>query len=121
MYREDVSVGNLQVLSQQIMAGQNARSDGGPDRAPSEETRKKAQAAKSYIENMYKIQHQNMQGRVYRYSAYACSLLQLAYFTVAHISSLIRSTEDALRTYMALRHLVCGIRQYYYVFIVEYT
>lgn len=32
----------------------------------SEATRKKAEAAKSYIENMYKLQHQNIQDRLER-------------------------------------------------------
>ncbi len=32
----------------------------------SEATRKKAEAAKSYIENMYKMQHQNIQDRLER-------------------------------------------------------
>ena len=32
----------------------------------SEATRKKAEAAKSYIENMYKVQHQNIQDRLER-------------------------------------------------------
>ena len=39
------------------------------DEAPvhiSEATRKKAEAAKSYIENMYKLQHQNIQDRLER-------------------------------------------------------
>jgi hypothetical protein len=33
----------------------------------SEQTKKKVQAAKSYIENMYKVQHQNIKGRTERY------------------------------------------------------
>ena len=36
------------------------------DEGPSEDTRKKAQAAKSYIENMYKVQYQNYQQRTDR-------------------------------------------------------
>lgn len=40
---------------------------------PSEDTRKKAQAAKSYIENMYKVQYQNFQQRTDRYSS-SCML-----------------------------------------------
>lgn len=42
------------------------------DEGPSEDTRKKAQAAKSYIENMYKVQYQNYQQRTDR-----CSLNRL--------------------------------------------
>lgn len=38
------------------------------DEGPSEDTRKKAQAAKSYIENMYKVQYQNYQQRTDRCS-----------------------------------------------------
>ena len=38
------------------------------DEGPSEDTRKKAQAAKSYIENMYKVQYQNFQQRTDRCS-----------------------------------------------------
>lgn len=40
---------------------------------PSEDTRKKAQAAKSYIENMYKVQYQNFQQRTDRFSS-SCML-----------------------------------------------
>lgn len=36
------------------------------DEAPSEDSKKKAQAAKSYIENMYKVQYQNHQQRTDR-------------------------------------------------------
>ena len=35
---------------------------------PSEDTRKKAQAAKSYIENMYRVQYQNYQQRTDRWA-----------------------------------------------------
>lgn len=35
--------------------------------AVSEETKRKVAAAKSYIENMYKVQHQNIQERYARY------------------------------------------------------
>jgi hypothetical protein len=34
----------------------------------SEETKRKVAAAKSYIENMYKVQHQNIQERYARYA-----------------------------------------------------
>ncbi len=37
---------------------------------PSEEARKKAQAAKEYIENMYKLQQKNLQERRDRYQAF---------------------------------------------------
>lgn len=42
---------------------------------PSEDTRKKAQAAKSYIENMYKVQYQNFQQRTDRFTS-----LSMLYF-----------------------------------------
>jgi len=49
----------------------NKSQGGGPagaadDAEASEQTKKKVQAAKSYIENMYKVQHQNIQGRLER-------------------------------------------------------
>ena len=40
-----------------------SRYDAGLEAGPSEETRRKALAAKSYIENMYKMQHQNLSER----------------------------------------------------------
>ena len=37
-----------------------------PTADPSDETKRKVDAAKSYIENMYRVQHQNIQERYAR-------------------------------------------------------
>ena len=45
---------------------QQGRPEGQSDASPSDGAQKKAQAAKSYIENMYKVQYQNIQQRADR-------------------------------------------------------
>ena len=47
-------------------ARQQGRPEGQSDASPSDGAQKKAQAAKSYIENMYKVQYQNIQQRADR-------------------------------------------------------
>jgi hypothetical protein len=47
---------------------------GGGSVALSDDTKKRVAAAKSYIENMYKVQHQNIQERyARRVTVYACA------------------------------------------------
>ena len=59
----------LSSLCQQRLEARSVAMQMRGDEAPvhiSEATRKKAEAAKSYIENMYKLQHQNIQDRLER-------------------------------------------------------
>ena len=50
---------------------QQGRPEGQSDASPSDGAQKKAQAAKSYIENMYKVQYQNIQQRADRQASEA--------------------------------------------------
>lgn len=66
---------NPSICSSGSMFGSQVRQQGRPevqsDASPSDGAQKKAQAAKSYIENMYKVQYQNIQQRADRQASVA--------------------------------------------------
>ena len=66
---------NPSICSSGSMFGSQVRQQGRPevqsDGSPSDGAQKKAQAAKSYIENMYKVQYQNIQQRADRQASVA--------------------------------------------------
>lgn len=51
-----------------LASGQSSKTSMEPPPQPSDETRKRVEAAKSYIENMYKQQSQNIQERYARWA-----------------------------------------------------